>query len=59
MIVYAKVRAVVLENSMKHLRDHQKNASGGSMQNVQGMINSPMTVSLFVLLIIRAKIWIR
>lgn len=44
MNVYAKVRETVLENSMKQLRDQLKNASGGSMQNVQQIINSPMVV---------------
>lgn len=44
MNVYAKVRETVLENSMKQLKDQQKNASGGSMQNVQGILSSPLVV---------------
>lgn len=44
MNVYAKVRETVLENSMKQLRDQQKNASGGSFQNAQGIISSPLVV---------------
>lgn len=44
MNVYAKVRETVLENSMKQLKDQQKNSSGGSLQNVQGILGSPLVV---------------
>lgn len=44
MNVYAKVRETILENSMKQLKDQQKNASGGSIQNVQGILGSPLVV---------------
>ncbi|KAK6643351.1 hypothetical protein RUM43_004856 [Polyplax serrata] len=47
MNVYAKVRETVLENSMKQLKDQQKNASGGSMQNVQGILSSPLVKPKF------------
>ena len=46
MNVYAKVRETVLENSMKQLKDQQKNASGGSMQNIQSILSSPSAVCL-------------
>ncbi|KAL0278361.1 UNVERIFIED_CONTAM: hypothetical protein PYX00_000199 [Menopon gallinae] len=47
MNVYAKVRETVLESSMKQLRDHQKNSSGGSFQNAQGIISSPLVKPKF------------
>lgn len=44
MNVYAAVRGAVLLQSIKHLRDHQKSASGGSFQNIP-TLSSPVVVS--------------
>lgn len=48
MNVYATVRALVLLQSIKHLRDHQKSASGGSFQNIP-TLSSPIVVRKFFL----------
>lgn len=46
MNVYATVRGANLLQSIKHLRDHQKSASGGSFQNIP-TLSSPMVKQKF------------